>query len=76
MARDPYLFRRSWTFTAWSCIGALGVITLVFVTIYSMRHTPSSDPRQSQAVAAMDRAQAQTDARRAVERAQQEKLLY
>lgn len=68
--------RRRWAFTAWSGLGTLGVLTLLFVTLHTMRAPPSSDPRQSEAVAAMDRAQARSDARRAAVRAGQEKMLY
>ncbi|WP_291832444.1 hypothetical protein [Brevundimonas sp.] len=81
MARDPYIFRRSWTLTVWSCLGALAVMTLLFVVIYQTRGGDPADraaleARQVQAVAAMDQAQAAADARQAAARAEQEKLLY
>ena len=81
MARDPYLFRRSWTLTAWSCIGALAVMTALFVFIYQTRGADPADraalaARQVETVAAMDQAQAASNARQAATRAEQEKLLY
>jgi len=81
MTRDPYLFRRSWTLTAWSCLGALAVMTVLFVLIYQTRGANPADraaleARQIETVAAMDQAQAASNARHAADRAEQEKLLY
>jgi hypothetical protein len=76
MAHDPYLFRRSWTLTAWSCLGALAVMTLLFVVIFETRRAQPGDERGAKAVAAMDRAELASNARHDADRARQEKLLY
>lgn len=76
MAHDPYLFRRSWTLTAWSCLGALAVMTLLFVVIFEARQVQPGDDRGAQAVAAMDRAEIASNTRHDAERAEQERLLY
>lgn len=57
MTHDQSPLRQSWTLTAWSCFGAIGVMTLLLVTIFDTHgnHPEIRAARDANAVKTLER---------------------